>query len=72
MTTGLIYTGKGASLPNVPARDLSHDEIKHLERTFQLTRQALIDSGLYQSVSTETPKKKSPLPDDEVKHDIRE
>jgi hypothetical protein len=37
----LKYVGKGASVPNIPARDLSADEV----RKFGLKR--LLKSGLY-------------------------
>lgn len=44
---GLIYVGKGAFLENVPARDLSADEVEHFGRD------ALLKSGLYVSAPQE-------------------
>lgn len=38
----LIYIGKGAFLPNVPARDLTVDEVS------KFGLEALLKSGLYQ------------------------
>ena len=53
----LIYEGNGASIPNVPARDLSADEVKR----FGFKR--LLKSGLYveprQAVAAETQKVKN-------------
>lgn len=39
----LIYIGKGTFKVNVPARDLSAEELK----TLPLSREELIESGLY-------------------------
>lgn len=40
---GLTYIGNGAFLANVPARDLSAEELK----TLPMSREELINSGLY-------------------------
>jgi len=45
----LIYIGNGAFLPDVPARDLSADEAKHIGINY------LLQSGLYKLA--EQPKK---------------
>lgn len=37
----LIYVGGGSWLPDVPARDLTDEEVEHLDKTF------LLRSGLY-------------------------
>ncbi len=54
---GLIYIGAGAALPDVPARDLTSDELDDLQATSGPLLmghggrisfiKALIDSGLY-------------------------
>lgn len=55
----LKYIGNGSYLPNVPARDLTAEEIKQLPTT----RETLLASGLY---TEEKPAKKQ-----EVKADGR-
>lgn len=49
----LIYVGKGAFLPNIPARDLSDEEVEHYGG-----EKALVASGLYEPVSAPVPSKK--------------
>lgn len=70
----LKYLG-GAHLPNVPARDLTESDLERLQE-LHIGRQALLDSGLYQAVSTETVKKKAAPPqereNDEVNNGISE
>lgn len=46
---GLRYVGQGAALPDVPARDLSADEVTGLDR------KALLASGLYADDDTPAP-----------------
>lgn len=41
--SGLRYVGNGAALPDVPARDLSAEEVADYDR------KALIASGLYEA-----------------------
>lgn len=42
----LIYIGKGAYLPNIPARDLTSEEVS------RFGKKLLLDSGLYAEPST--------------------
>ena len=43
----LIYIGNGAALIGVPARDLTDEEIKQLEKEFDIEQ--LVKSGLYKN-----------------------
>jgi hypothetical protein len=49
--TGLRYVGNGATLPDVPPRDLEVADINSIADRWQhdpgVARRALIDSGLY-------------------------
>ncbi len=50
MTTRLIYTGRGAALYDVPARDLTDadfTERKELWKENNITEASLVKSGLY-------------------------
>ena len=49
--TGLIYIGNGAALIGVPARDLTEEEVKELEKEFD--RKTILRSGLYQLTEAE-------------------
>lgn len=61
MTIKLIYIGRGAAIPGVPARDLTDEDFK--ERAEQwaglgIDEAALVNSGLYEKPkSAEQPKK---------------
>lgn len=48
-TASLIYIGKGAFLPGVPARDLTADEAE------KFGRMRLLESGLYKNATPEKP-----------------
>lgn len=45
---GLRYVGQGAALPDVPARDLSAEEITELETRKVASAEFLIACGLYE------------------------
>ena len=45
MMSKLIYIGNGGALIGVPARDLTEEEVKQLEKDFDIEN--LIKSGLY-------------------------
>lgn len=49
----LIYTGGGAYLPNVPAKDLTDEDIERLG----LDEKELLGSGLYKKPAKKTKKK---------------
>lgn len=51
----LIYIGKGAAFPDIPARDLTAEECKKLDVQF------LIQSGLYKPAESEEIKKSKRL-----------
>ena len=51
----LAYTGDGTALPDVPARDLSADEVQALAASGVATLAALLDSGLYAPVPPPAP-----------------
>ena len=55
----LKYIGRGNFLLQVPARDLTEDEIKGLKQKFawRNLRKTLIDSGLYEEMPDKAPKK---------------
>jgi hypothetical protein len=51
LTGGLRYVGDGSGLDNIPARDLSHEEVQALiDRIDELLR-----SGLYQPENAPAP-----------------
>ena len=47
----LKYIGKGAYLPGVPARDLTDEDLREIERALGLTAKQLVNTLLYQTVS---------------------
>ena len=51
----LIYVGDGTALPDVPARDLSADEVQALTLAGVTTAADLIASGLYAAVPPPAP-----------------
>lgn len=51
----LHYIGDGSCLPDVPARDLSADEVQALIAAGVSTAQQLLDSGLYTPRAAATP-----------------
>ena len=55
----LKYIGRGDFLLQIPARDVTEDEIKGLEQKFSWKnlRKTLIDSGLYEEMPDKAPKK---------------
>lgn len=44
----LKYVGEGAAFANVPARDLTEAELAEIEKRFGITKEFLINSGLYE------------------------
>ena len=51
----LVYVGDGAAIPDVPARDLSADEVQALAVTGVATAAQLVASGLYAPLPSPTP-----------------
>ena len=60
----LRYVGNGAGLPDVPARDLSDDEVKDLGG-----EAILLKSGLYERAGTNKPRYESKA---ETKPEVKE
>jgi len=55
----LKYIGRGDFILQIPARDVTEDEIKKLEQKFawKNLRKTMLDSGLYEEMPDEAPKK---------------
>jgi hypothetical protein len=61
MTVKLIYIGRGDAFYNVPARDLTDEDLAERAELWQeygITESLLVASGLYEKVKTEQPKTK--------------
>lgn len=59
MTTKLVYVGKGDALPNVPARDITEQDVLDFAEIWKengITESVLLNSGLYEKPKAEAPK----------------
>ena len=54
----LKYIGRGDFILQIPARDVTEDEIKKLEQKFawRNLRKTMLDSGLYEEMPDKAPK----------------
>lgn len=53
----MIYTGNGRSWPNIPARDLSDEEVK------KIGRDKIMQTGLYEEEKAKTLRSKEDVSD---------